>query len=125
MRNLSCWLGASRRAMTGHVFQPPEWKSAACLVVLPQGWANGHERPPLGPRQLGAHCPGARAAHPDRAARGQLTVACRVPGCRPVWYSPPHEPGTGLVPGVSGHLWLLPAPLRWHGVREELGKHQR
>ena len=27
---------------------------------------------------------------------GHLTVACRVPGCRSVWYDPPHEPGTAL-----------------------------
>jgi len=41
---------------------------------------------------------------PDRAAElaatiaapvaiwGHFTVVCRVPGCRSVWYDPPHEP---------------------------------
>jgi len=31
------------------------------------------------------------AAYPERGSRGHLTVACREPGCRSTWYSPPHE----------------------------------
>jgi hypothetical protein len=37
------------------------------------------------------HCAGPWAVYPDRAAWGHLTVACGVPGCRSVWYSPCHE----------------------------------
>jgi len=45
----------------------------------------------------------ARAAHPDRAAWGHLTVACRAPGCRSVWYMPRHEPGNPQLkrPGTA------------------------
>jgi len=25
---------------------------------------------------------------------GHLTMACRVPGCTSIWYTPPHESGT-------------------------------
>jgi hypothetical protein len=39
------------------------------------------------------HCGPVRAAHPERAAWGHLTVACRAPGCRSAWYSPRPEPG--------------------------------
>jgi hypothetical protein len=61
----------------------------------PEQCANGHEW--ASGRVLVSwercHCAPARAAHPDRAASGHLTVACRAPGCRSVWYRPRHEPG--------------------------------
>lgn len=64
----------------------------------PERCANGHE---WGPGLVlvswqRCHCAPARAAHPERAAWGHLTVACRVPGCGSVWYRPRHEPGAGL-----------------------------
>jgi hypothetical protein len=39
------------------------------------------------------HCAGARRLHSDQAIWGHFTVACREPGCRSVWYDPPHESG--------------------------------
>jgi hypothetical protein len=41
------------------------------------------------------HCPAVRAAYGQTGGLGHLTVACREPGCRSVWYDPPHEPGIG------------------------------
>jgi hypothetical protein len=45
---------------------------------------------PSYPTELRFELPGARTH-----AAG-LTAACQEPGCRSVWYSPRHEPGTGL-----------------------------
>jgi hypothetical protein len=36
-------------------------------------------------------CPAVRAAYGEMGGLGHLTVACRVPGCRSVWYDPPHK----------------------------------
>jgi len=71
----------------------PDW------WCYPELCTDGHERGPgliLVSRERCRYAP-ARAAHPDRAAWGHLTVACRVPGCESVWYDPPHEPGGGLA----------------------------
>ena len=39
-------------------------------------------------------CPGAQTLHPDEAIWGHFVVTCREPGCRSVWYDPPHVAGT-------------------------------
>jgi hypothetical protein len=62
----------------------------------PERCANGHE---WGPDRVlvvwqRCLCPGAQTLHEDQAIWGHFTVACRAPGCRSVWYDPPHEPGT-------------------------------
>ena len=61
----------------------------------PERCGNGHE---WGPGLVlvswqQCHCASAQMLHPDRAIWGHFTVACREPGCRSVWYDPPHEPG--------------------------------
>jgi len=38
-------------------------------------------------------CPAVRAAYGQTGGLGHLTVSCREPGCRSVWYDPPHERG--------------------------------
>jgi hypothetical protein len=69
----------------------PDW------WCYPQRCENGHE---WGPGRVlvsweRCWCPGAQTLHPDRAIWGHFTVACRAPGCRWVWYDPPHQPGPG------------------------------
>ena len=68
--------------------QRPDWP-------YPERCGNGHEWGQPG-RALVTWkrclCPGAQTLHPDRAIWGHFTVACREPGCRSVWYDPPHEP---------------------------------
>jgi hypothetical protein len=49
-----------------------------------------------------ANCAPAHAAHPEQAAWGHLSVACREPGCRSVWYSPRHEQGTAEKYSLTG-----------------------
>ena len=68
--------------------QQPDW------WLYPERCENGHE---WGPGRVlvsweRCHCAGARAAHPERYAWGNRTVACREPGCGSVWYDPPRGP---------------------------------
>jgi len=84
-------------------------------VLRPAWWdyplecENGHE---WGPGRVivsfaRCDCAPVRAAYPERGSRGHLSVACREPGCRSVWYSPRHERGgTPGPPLCSG--WPTP-----------------
>jgi hypothetical protein len=67
---------------------------------LPAWWAyperceNGHE---WGPGKVAVswspcQCRPAREAQPRGS--GHLTVECRTPGCRSVWYQPEHDQAT-------------------------------
>jgi len=64
-------------------------------VVLLEQCQNGHE---WGPGRVlvsytRCYCRPVRAAYGEPGDMGRLTVACRVPGCTSMWYTPRHEPG--------------------------------
>jgi hypothetical protein len=69
--------------------QQPDWP-------YPERCGNGHEWGRPGGALVTwkrCLCPGAQTLHPHEAIWGHFVVACREPGCRSVWYDPPHEPG--------------------------------
>jgi len=72
--------------------QRPAW------WYYPEQCENGHEWAPgqVSVSFTRCYCPPVRAAYGETGDMGHLTVACRVPGCRSVWHSPPHEPGPAL-----------------------------
>ena len=73
-------------------------------MAYPERCEHGHE---WGPGLIlvswqRCHCAPARAAHPDSAAWGHLTVLFRVPGCDSIWYSPGMSNGRRAErPGVD------------------------
>ena len=67
----------------------PDW------WFYPEQCERGHE---WGPGRVlvsftRCHCPPVRGVYGETGGLGHLKVACREPGCRSVWYDPPHEPG--------------------------------
>jgi len=84
--------------------QRPDWP-------YPERCGNGHEWGRPGGALVTwkrCLCPGAQTLHPHEAIWGHFVVACREPGCRSVWYDPPHEPRHRLA---SRALHAIDKPL--------------
>ena len=86
----------------------PDW------WCYPEQCANGHEWAPglITVSFARCDCAPVQAAFPDRRARGHLAVACRVPGCGSVWYSPRHDPGPLPTRGRYGRPSTRPIVIR-------------
>jgi hypothetical protein len=82
------WPGES--AAPGLVVMPGAVRERASLSTWPGAGVFHPLRLPGNPDRYG-----------ETGGLGHLTVSCREPGCRSVWYTPPHESGTEAWP-LSG-----------------------
>src|SRR5215469_10929319 len=75
--------------------QRPRWWTYPIRCANGHPWGPGRVRVSWRPCQ----CAPARATQPRGS--GHRMIACGVPGCRSVFFEPPHDPATALTP--TGH----------------------